>query len=136
MLRIKTAQGVKAIPTRYVTAVTSPRAYTLSLPVAVESVSGQTLSPRQSTAPDASSSTPGKALVGFAPTYLCDPNKSNAQDQVSYLHAQLNQKHPGKKAIKIAGLATAFVACFAIPLGVGLACPPPSHFVNNNAGGN
>ena len=124
ILRIKTPAGVQAIPVKYISEIKSPRAFAFSLPSNTASVSGAL-----SQSPVMPSSPPLKkeeqVLVSFRPTYIPDPNKPPVPTQLSSLHSQLTARHPGKRAFTLAATAAGVAACFAIPLGVAITCPPP-----------
>jgi len=116
MLRIKTGLKVQAIPTKYITSITSPRAFAFSIPVATNN-----------------SQLPSNAitLVSFSPTYIPNPNSAPLLTAEKSLHGQITQRHPGKRTFNAAAVTAGAAACFALPLGVAVACPSPRHFQNN-----
>ena len=129
MLRIKTAQGVQAIPNKYITLIRSTRAYTFTVPL--PAVPSSLNGPQPSASATAAPQTERK-LISFFPTYTPEPSAVAQPSSVMALHAQLTKKHTGKTALKLTGLAAGVVACFAIPLGIAVACPPVSRYTHNN----
>jgi hypothetical protein len=126
MLRIKTAQGVQAIPTRYIVEIKSPRAFAFIMPEATATATGSIIGPSQ--APNSfdpvAPSHEGLSLLSFNPTYVPDPNRAPPPNQVLALNKQLSKTNARKKLSNAAALAAGAAACFAIPIGIGLTCPP------------
>ena len=114
MLRIRTAQGVLACPTGYITDVKSPRAFVFTMPSPAV--------PEQ------------KSLITFNPTYSPDPNAAPPPAVARTLHAQLNERRPGKRALKVAALTGGIIACFAIPTAIALICPRPKTAGSSSSG--
>jgi len=142
MLRIKTAAGIVALPTKYITEVKSPRAFSFSLPLTAGSVNeGATASTRPTPeSASASMTLTGTAtslaaapkavptnLISFSPTYVRDPNVAQLPPQTKSLHAQLTERHPNRRVVKTAAVVAGVAACFAIPTAVALTCPRPKN---------
>jgi hypothetical protein len=76
----------------------------------------------QSAPPEASSS-----MVTFTPTYVPDPNAPAPAPKTPSYQAQLTQRHPGKKATRLATYAAFAAACVLVPLAFcTIAKPPPA----------
>jgi hypothetical protein len=117
MLHIKTGLTVQAIPTRYIVSISSPRAFAFSLPI----------SPATKTQLPSNEVT----LVSFSPTYIPNPNSAPLLTAEKSLHGQITKRHPGKQTFNAAAITAGTAACFALPLGIAVACPSPRHFQNN-----
>ncbi len=157
MLRIKTAEGVQAIPIRYIVEVKSPRAFAFSLPMVSNappdgpSASGysapsQTVSSANGSlssagiagprSPESLSAAPAsKTLVSFSSTYSPDLNSLPAINQTKTLHAQLTERHPNRRALKMAAVTAGVIACFAIPTAIAVTCPRPKGLGGGSSSG-
>lgn len=114
-VRVKTKNGITAIPTKEITEIKSPRAYEFSLPETA------TVSAAQG-----GSSAAQLNEISFNPTYIFDPNNPPPTTlKVKTVQQQLSEPHRGKTALKLAALAAAFGVCVGIPIGVALICPKP-----------